>query len=165
MNWLDWTIVAILALSTLLSLTRGFVKEALSLLAWVAAFLVSTTFSGRLASQLVEFIANDSLRYASAYVLLFAATLMLGSLLNMLLAQLIKVTGLSGLDRLLGTVFGFARGLVVVLVLLFILRAVLPVDEQQRIEQSLLVPHLALVDQWARQNFADAANSGHLPWL
>jgi membrane protein required for colicin V production len=165
MNWLDWTIVAVLALSTLLSLTRGFVKEALSLLAWVAAFLVSTTFSGRLASQLVEFIANDSLRYASAYVLLFAATLMLGSLLNMLLAQLIKVTGLSGLDRLLGTVFGFARGLVVVLVLLFILRAVLPVDEQQRIEQSLLVPHLALVDQWARQNFADAANSGHLPWL
>lgn len=165
MNWIDWTIVAVLALSTLLSLTRGFVKEALSLLAWVAAFLVSTTFSGRLASQLVEFIANDSLRYASAYVLLFAATLMLGSLLNMLLAQLIKVTGLSGLDRLLGTVFGFARGLVVVLVLLFILRAVLPVDEQQRIEQSLLVPHLALVDQWARQNFADAANSGHLPWL
>jgi membrane protein required for colicin V production len=165
MNWLDWTIVAILALSTLLSLSRGFVKEALSLLAWVAALLVSTTFSGRLASQLVEFIANDSLRYASAYVLLFAATLMLGSLLNMLLAQLIKVTGLSGLDRLLGTVFGFARGLVVVLVLLFVLRAVLPVDEQQRIEQSVLVPHLALVDQWARENFADAANNGHLPWL
>lgn len=161
MNWLDWTILAILALSTLLSLSRGFVKEALSLLAWVAAFLVSTTFSARLSTQLAEFIANDSLRYASAYVLLFAATLMLGSLLNMLLAQLIKVTGLSGADRLLGTVFGFARGLVVVLVLLFILRAVLPLEEQQRIEQSLLVPHLALVEQWARQNFADAA----MPWL
>ena len=165
MNWIDWAIIAVLGLSTLLSLKRGFVKEALSLLAWVAAFLVSTALSARLSTQLADLIANDSLRYVSAYVLLFAATLMLGSLLNMLLAQLIKVTGLSGLDRLLGTVFGFARGLVVVLVLLFILRAVLPVDEQQRIEQSLLVPHLALVDQWARQNFADAANSGHLPWL
>ena len=165
MNWIDWAIIAILGLSTLLSLKRGFVKEALSLLAWVAAFLVSTALSGRLSTQLAELIANDSLRYASAYVLLFAATLMLGSLLNMLLAQVIKVTGLSGADRLLGTVFGFARGLVVVLVMLFVVRAVLPVEEQQSVEQSLLVPHLSVVEQWARQNFSDVADSGHVPWL
>ena len=165
MNWIDWAIVAILGLSTLISLKRGFVKEALSLLAWVVAFLVSTGFSVRLSTQLTEFIANDSIRYVSAYVLLFAATLMLGSLLNMLLAQIIKVTGLSGADRLLGTVFGFTRGLVVVLVLLFVMREVLPVEEQQSVEQSLLVPHLTIVEQWARQNFSDVADNGRVPWL
>ncbi len=165
MNWIDWAIVAILGLSTLLSLKRGFVKEALSLIAWVTAFLVSTGFSARLSTQFLEFIANDSIRYVSAYVLLFAATLMLGSLLNMLLAQVLKVTGLSGADRLLGTVFGFTRGLVVVLVMLFVMRAVLPVEEQQSVEQSLLVPHLTMVEQWARQNFSDVADSGRVPWL
>ena len=165
MNWVDWTILAVLGLSTLLSLKRGFVKEALSLLAWVAAFLVSTSFASRLSGLLVEHIGNDSLRYAAAYVLLFAATLMLGSLVNVLMAQLIKVTGLSGADRVLGTVFGFARGLVVILVMLFVFRAALPPEEQSDLQDSQLVPHLQLVEQWARENFADAAESGKLPWL
>lgn len=165
MSPIDWTVIVILGLSSLLSLKRGFVKEALSLLAWVAAFLVSTAFAARLSGQLADVIANDSLRYAAAYVLLFAATLMLGSLVNMLMAQLLKITGLSGADRLLGTVFGFARGLVVLLVMLFVYKAVVPQDQQTALESSLLVPHLELVEQWARQNFADAADSGSLPWL
>jgi len=165
MNWIDWTIVAILGLSTLLSLKRGFVKEALSLLAWGAAFFVSTAFGARLSAQLVDVIASEPLRYASAYVILFAATLMLGSLLNMLLAQVIKVTGLSGADRVLGTVFGFTRGLVIILVMLFVLRAALPAQNQESMQSSILLPHLQMVEEWARQNFADAASNGQLPWL
>lgn len=165
MNWVDWTILVILALSTLLSLKRGFVKEALSLLAWVAAFFVSTAFSGRLSGLLTDYVTVDALRFALAYVLLFAATLMLGSLLNTLLAQVIRATGLSGADRVLGTVFGFSRGLVVVLVLMFVLRAALPEEQQQPLQQSQLLPHLSMVEEWARQNFADATVNGQIPWL
>ena len=165
MSWLDWTILAIIAVSTLFSLKRGFVKEALSLLAWVAAFLISTAFAAALSLQLTDIIINDSLRYATAYVILFAATLMLGSLLNMLLAQVIRVTGLSGTDRVLGTVFGFARGLLLVLVLVFIMQAVLAPEEQQFMRESRLLPHLKVVQQWAQQNFADAGIDGELPWL
>ena len=165
MSWLDWTILAILGLSTLLSLKRGFVKEALSLAAWVAAFLVSTSFAGRLSVQLSEYITNDAFRYASAYVILFAATLMLGSLLNKLLTQLIKATGLSGADRVLGTVFGFSRGLVVVLVMLYVLQAILTQEEQEFMRQSRLLPHLEVVVQWAQQNFADVTIDGKVPWL
>ena len=163
MIWVDWTIVVVLALSTLLSLKKGFVREALSLLAWVAAFLVSTSFGAHLSSQLVPWIAAERLRYAAAYVILFVATLMLGSLLNALLAQLIRVTGLSGADRLLGTVFGFIRGLVILLVALFVLRAVVPAEGQQVLEQSWLLPHLELLGAWARQNFADVAVRGEPP--
>ncbi len=165
MSWLDWTILAIIAVSTLFSLKRGFVKEALSLLAWVAAFLISTAFATRLSLQLTDYITNDSLRYASAYVILFAATLILGSLLNMLLAQVIRVTGLSGADRVLGTVFGFARGLLLVLVLVFIMQAVLAPEDQEFMRDSRLLPHLKVVQQWAQQNFSDASNNGELPWL
>ena len=89
MNWADWVIVVVIGLSTLLSLWRGFVKEALSLVTWVAAFFVAVAFSTRLSALLADVIANDGLRYAAAYVILFASTLLLGALLNSLVAQLI----------------------------------------------------------------------------
>lgn len=165
MNWVDWTILAILSVSTLLSLRRGFVKEAMSLAGWIAAFFVSISFSARLSAQLADFITSDALRYAIAYVLLFTATLMLASLLNTLLAQMIHVTGLSNADRALGTVFGFVRGFVVVLVLMFVLQAALSEEQQQPLRQSQFLPHLAVVEEWARQNFADVNVNDRMPWL
>lgn len=165
MSWLDWAILAIVLLSTAVSLVRGFVKEALSLLAWVAAFLIATSLAARLSLQLTDYITNDAFRYATAYVILFAATLMLASLLNWLLAQLIKVTGLSGADRMLGTVFGFARGLVLVVVLVFVMKSVLHPDEQDFMRDSRLLPHIAMVEQWARETFADGSLDSGMPWL
>lgn len=164
MSWLDWTILGIVALSTLVSLKRGFVKEALSLGAWVAAFLISTAFAGRMSLLLTDYITNDPVRYAAGYMILFLSTLVLGSLVNRLLAQVIKATGLSGADRVLGTVFGFARGLVLVLVMLFVLQALLEPDEQDFMQESRLVPHLAMVEQWARDVFDRASANGQLPW-
>ena len=156
MNWLDWTILGIVALSTLVSLWRGFVKEALSLLAWVLAFIISIRFSDRLATLLVDYINNEDLREISAYVILFAATLMLGSLVNILLAQVIRVTGLSGADRVLGTAFGLARGLLIAVVLVFVMESVLNKEEKEVMQDSRLLPHLAMVKQWAQDVIAES---------
>lgn len=163
MNWADWVILAVVGLSTALSLWRGFVKEALSLAAWVAAFFVSILFSTRLSALLVGFIANDALRSAAAYVILFAATLMLGAVLNKLVGQLIKATGLSGMDRALGTVFGFARGLVLVVVAVYVARTLVPGIEA--VEQSVLLPQVMLIVQWAEANFSTLLADVSLPWL
>ncbi len=165
MSVLDWIILGIICLSTLVSLKRGFVKEALSLTAWVAAFLIATAFSGRLSLQFTDLINNDAFRYVVAYVVLFAATLMLGSLVNTLLAQVIKVTGLSGADRALGTAFGFARGLVLVLVMVFVMKSVLHEDEQEFMRDSRLLPHIAMVEQWARETLSDVSSDGDFPWV
>lgn len=162
MNWADWVIVFIVGVSTLLSLWRGFVKEALSLAAWVAAFFISIAFSTQLSALMRDVISNDGLRYAVAYGILFTATLMLAALLNRLFAQLIKMTGLSGLDRVLGTVFGFARGLVVVVVLVFVAQALAP--QTQDIDESLLLPRVMMVVQWAEVNFSSLLGSAELPW-
>ena len=164
MNWLDWVILVIVVASTLLSLRRGFVKEALSLAAWVAAFLISTAFAARLSLKMTDVISNDAFRYAAAYVILFASTLILGSVINSMLARVIKATGLTGTDRALGTVFGFTRGLVLVLVMVFVLQALLHEDEREFMRDSRLLPHLAMVEQWARETFADASVNGQLPW-
>lgn len=164
MNWLDWVILVIVVASTLISLRRGFVKEALSLAAWVAAFLISTSFAARMSLKMTDFISNDAFRYAAAYVILFAATLILGAVINNMLAKAIKASGLTSTDRALGTVFGLARGLVLVLVMVFVLQAVLNSDEQQFMRESRLLPHLAMVEQWARDTFSDASINGDLPW-
>ena len=164
MTWFDWTVVGIVGLSTSLSVYRGFVREALSLAAWVVASVVAFTLGEQMSALLGGVIANDTLRYVSACVILFAATLVLGSLLNSLLAQLIKMTGLSGADRLLGTVFGFTRGLLVVLVLLFVLERLLPAGQQGALQSSVLLPHLKMVIQWAETNFSGLADSGQIPW-
>jgi membrane protein required for colicin V production len=151
-NWVDWVIVSVIGLSTLLSLLRGFVKEALSLAAWVLAFFVATAFSAQVSLLLEQSIENDGLRYAVSYGILFVASLMLGSLVNNLVRQLVKMTGLGGLDRVLGTVFGFARGLIIVVVLVYIAQAIVPEEELE--QESLLLPRVMLVVEWAQQNFS-----------
>jgi membrane protein required for colicin V production len=164
MTWFDWAVLVIVGLSMVLSVYRGFVREALSLVAWVTASVVAFTLGEQMSGLLVGVIDNDTLRYVGACVILFAATLVLGSLLNRLLGQLIKMTGLSGADRLLGTVFGFTRGLLVVLVLLFVLEHLLPADQQASLQSSVLLPHLKMVIQWAETNFSSLADSGQIPW-
>ena len=159
LNWVDWFILVVLAASILLSLWRGFAREAISLAAWVAAFLLANIFVDELASLLASWIKNVTGRYVAAYALLFVGTLMLGGVLGMLAAQLMKVTGLSVLDRVLGTVFGFARGVILILVIAFVIRALIPPKDLQWLHQSQLMPHLDMLLQWTQTVFRQLGSS------
>ena len=102
----DIVIVGVVAISGLISLIRGFVKEAMSLVIWVAAFVVAMTFKDIAADMLVNVIALASMRQLAAWAGLFVGTLLLGAMVNFLLGKLVSSTGLSGTDRTLGLVFG-----------------------------------------------------------
>jgi len=117
MVWVDYAIIIIIALSALISVLRGFVKEALSLAAWVLAFWVAFTFHQNLATTLADYINTPSLRLISAFALLFVVTLIIAAVVNNLVSQIVKKTGLTGTDRMLGVVFGIARGMVIVAIL------------------------------------------------
>jgi membrane protein required for colicin V production len=112
---LDWIFAAILALSTLLGVLRGLVKEVLSLLSWVAAFV----FAQRLAPDVAQWVslggASETLRYAGGFVIAFIGTLLIGGALTMVLKSMLSVAGLRPMDRLLGGAFGAARGAVLLL--------------------------------------------------
>ena len=153
LNWIDWTIITVLTASTLLSLWRGFAREALSLLGWVSAYILANLFAARLSILSEDLIHNASARYVAAFAVLFVAVLLLFNLLGVLVKHLVRLTGLSVLDRMLGTVFGFARGLIILLVIIFILREMIPPESQQDLQQSLLVPHLDILMQWVGSMF------------
>ncbi|MEH6551150.1 MAG: CvpA family protein [Pseudomonadales bacterium] len=149
MNWADWSIVGIVALSALISLSRGFVKEALSLVIWVGAIVVAFLFNDSLQTLLVSHIDVPSVRQVVAFSLLFIVTLILGGLINHLIGELVKMTGLSGTDRLLGMVFGVMRGIILVLALLIMVPAIIPIDQDPWYLQSRLIPELLKLEGWA----------------
>jgi membrane protein required for colicin V production len=117
MNWLDLVIIAIIAISAVLSLFRGFTKEAISLATWILAFWLALAFSTRLAGMLPDSITSPTARIAIAFAGLFVLTVILGGIVNFLISSLVEKTGLTGTDRALGVVFGIVRGVLLVVVL------------------------------------------------
>lgn len=148
-TWVDWAIIAVIAVSSLISLKRGFVKEALSLVTWIIAGVVAWIFGGALSQHLAEFIETPSARVIAACVILFVATLLVGALINFLIGELVRVTGLSGTDRFLGMVFGAARGGLLVVVAVGVL-SLAPVQEDLWWRESSLLPHFLMVADWSK---------------
>lgn len=148
-TWVDWAIIAVVAISSLISLSRGFVKEALSLLIWIIAGAVAWLFGGALAEHLSAYIDTPSARVIAACAILFVLTLLVGSLVSYLIGELIRVSGLSGTDRFLGMVFGAARGALLVVVAVGLL-SLAPVQQDRWWQESNLIPHFLIVADWSK---------------
>ncbi|WP_371193416.1 CvpA family protein [Glaciecola sp. SC05] len=147
MNWFDFTILGIIVFSAVISVVRGFVKEALSLIVWLSAFFVASQFYLHLAKYLSQ-IDDTMIRNGVAVAILFIGTLIAGALVNYVISQLVKATGLSGTDRVLGAVFGALRGVLVVSAALFFLDTFTPAGGSAWWTQSLLVPEFAFIIEW-----------------
>ncbi|MFJ4144817.1 CvpA family protein [Pseudomonas sp. NPDC089734] len=145
----DWAILGIVAISALISIKRGFVKEALSLLTWIIAGVVAWMFGAGLSQYLVNYIETPSARVIASCIILFVATLLVGAMVNFLIGELIRVTGLSGTDRFLGMVFGAARGGLLVVVAVGLL-SLGPVQQDQWWQQSRLLPQFLMVADWSK---------------
>jgi len=120
MTVFDYAVLIIVGVSILLSLMRGFLREVLALASWVAAFLVAKLYTVQLAPLLPEAIPNQSLRLLAAFAILFLGTLLIASLLSIALSELFKQVGMGWLDRWLGALFGLARGVLIVAVLVLL---------------------------------------------
>lgn len=153
-NWVDAVILGVVVISSMISLNRGFVKEALSLLTWIIAGVIAWMFGGSLAHHFQPYIDTPSVRVIAACGVLFVMTLLIGALINYLLNQLIRATGLTGTDRLLGMVFGAARGLLLVVVSVGLL-SLAPVEHDAWWQQSTLLPHFLLIADWSKSLILD----------
>lgn len=120
MTSFDYFVLAIVGVSVLLSMMRGFMRELLSFVSWLAAFFVAKQYALQIVPMLPQDIPTETLKTLAAFLMLFLATLLLCTLLGIALSQILKKVGLGWLDRTLGGVFGFARGLVIVGVLVML---------------------------------------------
>jgi membrane protein required for colicin V production len=150
MNWVDYTILAVIGISVVISVLRGFTKEALSLAGWVIAVWVGLRFAGNLQVLLESRISVPSLRLAIAFAILFIATLSLAALVNHLAVKVIKKTGLSGTDRMIGIFFGVARGCLVVAVLVLV-GGLTPMPQDPWWHEAQLLHYFQDIAIWLRQ--------------
>ncbi|MCB1870261.1 MAG: CvpA family protein [Gammaproteobacteria bacterium] len=148
MIWVDYIIIGIIGLSALISLLRGFMREALSLAVWVLAFWVAWTFFRDLAQHL-DWFSLPSVRLGVALALLFLVTLMVGGLVTYLIGQLVEKTGLTGTDRLIGMLFGAVRGILLVTLLIF-LAGLTPLPEDPWWTSSKLIGFFQELAVWLK---------------
>jgi len=147
MIWVDYLILGIIGLSAVIGFARGLIREVLSLGVWIAAVVLAWLFFRDLAEQLVPWVSTPSVRLAAAFLILVVAVLLVGAILGYLLTTLVEKTGLSGLDRLLGTLFGAARGAVLVALLVFV-AALTPLPEDPWWEEAeLITPFRTLAER------------------
>jgi len=115
MTWLDYAVLGVIGASVLWGVWRGLVREVISIAGWILAFVAANLLATPLASILPQAIPRPELRLLVAFMGLFIVVLVIATLFGMLLSRLAKAAGLAGLDRLLGSFFGLARGLLIVL--------------------------------------------------
>ena len=140
MIWIDYTILAIVGISGIISLMRGFVREALSLAGWIAAFWIAIAFSGTAAVWLDGYVTVPSVRVGIAFTALFVGVLLLCGIVLRLAGLLVERTGMSGTDRTLGIVFGVLRG-ILIMGLLVLLGGLTPLPGDPWWDQSVFLPH------------------------
>jgi membrane protein required for colicin V production len=160
-TWIDWSLSGIIALSTVISLIRGFTREVLSLITWILAIWVAIKFTVPAAEFLKEDITSPELRLIAAFAGLFIATLIAGSLVNYIISRLVTTTGLSGTDRLLGSIFGIARGLIVG-VLLIVAAGFTPIVNQPAWKETKLIATFQPLTEWL---LSFVPQEGTVAWL
>jgi len=167
LNWVDNVFLAIFFISAIAGLMRGLVKEVISLITWVAAFVVASLFATPVAqyftsSQSVQSVVSSAssavgsnaaatsvsmLSVGISYVILFVVTLIVGSIFNYILSKAVEGQGISFFNRLLGAVFGLARGFLLVLIVVFLVQMT-ALQQQPWWTQSQLVPSFQPAVTW-----------------
>jgi membrane protein required for colicin V production len=120
MTTFDWIVVCIVGLSTLFAFFRGVIRELVALVAWVAGLVCAVLFTPILGAMLPDMLGHPAIRYVLAFALILVAALLLGALVAWPLSKAVRAAGLGFVDRFLGSIFGFARGVLLMIAFVFV---------------------------------------------
>ncbi len=146
-NWVDYVIVGIIFFSVMVSIFRGFAREAVSLIIWVAGVVAAFKFSPDFQSFFLKWTSSANVAYILAFCTIFGVIFLFGILINYGLHHLIKKTGLTLSDCMLGFCFGLARGILIVGILLMFV-SVGQIKDGSDLAQSKLASHFKPLTTW-----------------
>ena len=149
MSWVDLIIVAIIIISALISVVRGFVKESISLASWILAGFIALRYFAPLAELLEPYIESPTIRTGTGFAILFVSSLIIGAIINFMASQAVSKTGLSGTDKSLGVVFGAARGMLIV-TMLVLLAGLTPMPTEPWWNDSSMIEFFSDMANWIK---------------
>ena len=159
LNWIDIALGGALIISALVGLMRGFLKEILSLIAWGVALYAAWMFAQPVAETYIsKFLPDKYIAYVAAFGGIFIGVLFLIGVVNLLISQVLKATGLGFLDRLLGLILGTVRGVLIGALVVFALKFMVGTpDKLAKWKESQLAPYFESMATWGYQQLpADA---------
>lgn len=139
-NWLDWALAAVIVISVLAAIQKGFVRELISLAALVVGLVVASLGYARASVWFEDLTKSHDIALGLGFLTLFLAVLLAGALISLVARKLIKTAGIQWFDRFLGGIFGLVRGALVgsVILLALIAFAIKP----EAVRQSQLAPYI-----------------------
>ncbi|MXP56088.1 CvpA family protein [Pantoea sp. Mhis] len=152
MNWIDYIIITIISLLSLMGFIRGFIQDALSLITWGAMFFITINYYSYFAIMLTIF-NNERVRNIIAIIVLFIATLIIGTMLNYIVNSLIRESNLLMLNKIFGICFGLLQGILVVSAIIFFFIRFTNFPENLDWKQSRLIPEFNYIIKWISNYF------------
>lgn len=160
MIWVDYGFIAVILISALIGLLRGFVRELLGLATWVAAFAVAWLAAPWMNDLLLPHVETPSVRKAAAYAGLFLGVLLIGGVITALISGHVRKSVLAAADRTVGGGLGLLRGLVIC-GLFVLIGGHTVLREDSWWSRSALIPRL----QWVADGLATVIPAGWLEAL
>ena len=152
-NLFDGLILLVWVVSSIYGIVRGFAREALSILGWIAAFLLANVLAESVAELGRDMIDEPTTRYLLGWSLTFIAVLLMVGVVAAFLSKQMRQPGFNLGNRLLGGIFGFIRGVIIIAALSILLRAVLPDGKEDLLDSAVLMDPVNWVADWIGTNF------------
>lgn len=155
MNWVDFVIIGIIAVSVVVSFFRGFLREALSLLVWGLAIYFSLTYYGALEPLLPSgYGLPSTVRLVLSGIAILLGVLIIGGIFTWIIGSIFDKSGMSGTDRVAGILFGGLRGVILVVIIVLII-SFLPFKDESWWKESKVVPHFTEMAEWVKVRLPD----------
>ena len=148
-NLIDVGLLLVVLVSMAIGIFRGLVREVLSIATWALSVIISMKYYTEFSGYLTGITDNETLRSGIAIGIIFIACLIIGTIISHLISTLVKSTGLSGTDRLLGFIFGFLRGALVVAIIALIVNFT-DFSENNMWKNSIVTKQIEPLSNWLK---------------
>ena len=136
---IDYVILIIFTISFLVSLKRGLIKELISLLVWVLLVYVLANYTDAIANYYNLYFANKSVSYFAAILSVVLGLFIIGKICKIVISPIVQNTWFGFFDKVIGVIFGFARGALLSCFLLLMLNF-LHLNTQFHLSDSYFAP-------------------------